>query len=209
MNFLRLHWQDVGIGFAIIGGMVLATVAKQIDSFSILLWLSLISLLVHQFEEYRYPGYFPGMVNSVLFKSAKPDRYPLNTNTSLIVNVIVGWLAYFLAAFFGRHAIWLAMGTILVSAGNCIAHVFLFNIRGKTLYNPGLLTSVLLFLPIVIVFFKQIVQYHLASPSDWVCGIVLGIFLNVVGIVKLIDWLKDEHTPFIFPNRCLIPKERK
>jgi hypothetical protein len=58
-------------------------------------------------------------------------------------------------------------------------------------------------------FFKQVAQGHLASRTDWVLGIALGVFLNVVGIVKLIDWLKDEQTSFIFPNRCLIPTDRK
>jgi hypothetical protein len=53
-------------------------------------WLSLISLFLHQAEEYRYPGYFPGMVNLVMFASPQPDRYPLNTNTALIVNVVIG-----------------------------------------------------------------------------------------------------------------------
>jgi len=90
MNFMRLHWFDVGLGLAFLtGGIVLL---NKLNPLSLLLWGSLVSLFLHQFEEYRYPGYFPGMMNTVLFSSKHPDRYPLNTNTALIVNVYVGWL---------------------------------------------------------------------------------------------------------------------
>lgn len=126
MNFLRLHWFDLGIVFAfVIGGILLLS---DLTPLAWLLWVSLISLFFHQFEEYRYPGYFPGMMNTVIFSSKQPDRYPLNPNTAFIINVFVGWLSYFLAAVFGEKFLWLGIATILVSVGNFIAHTFLFNI---------------------------------------------------------------------------------
>ncbi len=207
MNFLRLHWFDLGIVLAVIvGGLVLITHPTGI---ALLLWLSLITLFLHQFEEYRYPGYFPGMMNAVMFSSRQPDRYPLNPQTALIVNVIVGWLFYFLAAVLNEKAIWLGIATVLVSVGNFIAHTFLFNIKGKTFYNPGMLTAVVLFMPLAIYFFSSVIQNSTSSLLDWVIGIVLGIALNVVGILKMIDWMKDENTHYIFPARFLIPEGRK
>src|SRR5829696_5071333 len=38
----------------------------------------------------RLPGLLPWHFNAGVFKSEKPDRYPLNTNSSLIVNAVVG-----------------------------------------------------------------------------------------------------------------------
>jgi len=193
----------VGLVLAFVTGGIVFT--NNLTPLSLILWLSLISLFLHQFEEYRYPGYFPGMMNTVMFASKQPDRYPLNTNTSFIVNVLVGWLSYFLAAALAERALWLGIATILVSAGNFFAHTFLFNIKGKTLYNPGMFTAVILFVPIVVCFGKLTIQGHLATSLDWIIGIILGIVLNVVGILKLIDWLKDEDTEYIFPERFLIP----
>jgi hypothetical protein len=143
------------------------------------------------------------MINTTLYMSTKPDRYPLNTNTALLVNVAVGWLVYVLAAVLGEIALWLAIATMLVSAGNLVAHTILFNIKGKTLYNPGMLTALLLFLPIVVYCCSLIIQGQLASALDWLLGLMLGIVLNYIGILKLIDWLKDEHTTYIFPQRFL------
>lgn len=202
MNFLRLHWFDMGITLALITGALLFFI--PLPPISFLLWLSLISLFLHQFEEYRYPGYFPGMMNA-MFSSKQPDRYPLNTNSALIVNVYVGWLAYLLAALLGEKALWLGIATILVSVGNFFAHTLLFNIKGKTLYNPGMFTAIVLFGPLAIYFGYFLFQGNLATLSDWIVGILLGIALNFFGILKLIDWLKDENTEYIFPKRFLPP----
>lgn len=207
MNFLRLHWFDIGLGLALLAGILL--VLTPLSPLAFLLWLSLISLFLHQAEEYRYPGYFPGMVNSVMFASPQPDRYPLNTNTALIVNVIVGWLTYSLAAVFAEKAVWLGIATILISAGNFFAHTFLFNLKGKTRYNPGMLTAGLLFLPIAVIFFGLVIGSDLATPLDWTIGIPLGMAFNYLGILKLIDLLKNKNTPHIFPDRFLAPKKQR
>ena len=205
MNFIRLHWFDLGLVLALVTGVVLFLV--QLNPLSSLLWVSLISLFLHQSEEYRYPGYFPGMMNTVMFSSKQPDRYPLNTNTAFIINVFVGWSSYLLAAILGEKAIWLGIATILVSVGNFIAHTSLFNIKGKTIYNPGMFTAIIIFLPIAAYFGYLVIQGNLATPVDWIVGILLGIVLNVIGILKLIDWLKDENTKYIFPKRFLLPSK--
>ena len=207
MHFLRLHWFDLGLVLAaVVGASVLVT---HPTGLTLLLWLSLITLFLHQCEEYRYPGYFPGMLNSALFSSQQPDRYPLNTQAALIVNVVMGWLFYFLAAVFSEKVLWLGIATIIVSVGNILGHTFLFNIKGKTWYNPGLLTALVLFLPLSFFFFSLVIQNHTASLLNWILGIVLGIALNYIGILKLIDWMKDESTPYIFPTRFLVPRQQK
>ena len=205
MNFMRSHWFDMGLGLAAITGGILLLVRP--NPLSLLLWVSLISLFLHQFEEYRYPGYFPGMMNTVMFSSKEPDRYPHNANTALIVNVFVGWLPYLLAAVFGARAIWLGIGTMLISLGNFVAHTFLFNIRGKTRYNPGMFTAVFLFLPIAATFGYLVIKGNLATPIDWIVGVILGVALNFIGILKVIDWLKDRNTKYVFPKRSLLPSK--
>jgi hypothetical protein len=203
MNALIRHWFDIGLALALIVGAFLWF--SDLSPLSFLLWVSLISLFLHQFEEYRFPGYFPGMVNSVMFSSTQPDRYPLNTHSAFIVNVLEGWLVYFLAAWFGEKALWLGIATILVSFGNFVAHTFLFNIRGKTLYNPGMLTADMLFLPIAAYFCFLVIQGNYATIMDWSVGILLGFVLNYVGILKVIDWLKDKNTQHVFPKRSALP----
>ena len=172
---------------------------------TLLLWLSLGSLLLHQVEEWRFPGYFPGMANTVMFKSDMPDRFPLNANSGMLINVVLGWGGYFLAALLWKQAIWLVIATMLVSLGNIFAHTIIFNIKGRTMYNPGLVTSWVFFAPMVYLIFGMVISERMASPSDWVIGVALGIALNYFGVYKMIIWLADKNTQYIFSRRFLIP----
>jgi hypothetical protein len=172
------------------------------------MWLSLVSLFFHQMEEYRVAGTFPGMINHTMFHSDLPDRFPLNSNTSLVVNVYIGWTLYLLAAIGGTEFIWLGMATMIISLGNIIAHTFIFNLKGKTVYNAGLASSWLFFAPCVFYFFKIIHQDHLADLSDYCIGIPLGILINIFGVFKPIHWLSDRNTNFIFTKNHLLPEDR-
>ena len=208
METLRRHWYDFGGFFAILVLVFVFVRKGNLSSYQLLLWLSLLSLFLHQLEEYRFVGTFPGMLNRVMFHSDFPDRYPLNTNTSVIINVVVGWGVYFLAAMLAEKAIWLGMATILVSAGNFFAHTFVFNLKGKTFFNAGMFSSWLLFVPCVFFFFQIVYAENLISITDYFIGVPLGFVLNFIGILKLIDWLKNENTNYIFPQRNLLPEDR-
>ncbi len=205
LNFLRFNW------FSLLPALVISLLSgllfTQPLGMELLLWLSLGSLFLHQMEEWGYPGYFPGMLNTALFSSDIPDRYPLNANSGMIVNVFFGWGSYVLAALFWRQAFWLVFATMMVSIGNIVAHTLIFNIKGKTLYNPGLITSWLCFAPIVYFFFDTVMVDHLATPLDWTIGLVLGVALNYFCIYKMILWLADRNTPYVFPKRFLMPNK--
>ncbi len=205
MNFLRKHWFDIGFLFGCSAAFYIIFNGDSFPPLKFILWFNFASLFFHQFEEYRYPGYFPGMLNTVLFKSNSPDRYPLNTNSALIVNVALGWLVYFLAVLIGEKYIWFAIGVTLISVGNFFAHTIIFNIKAKKFYNPGLITSIILFLPGAGYFFYFIIHNHLASVTDYIIGGVLGFIFNYFGIIKIIEWMKDKNTKYIFPPRCLPP----
>lgn len=208
MDILRKHWYDIGCLLAVVVLGFVFIEKERLSHYQILMWLSLVSLFFHQLEEYRIAGTFPGMVNTVMYKSDMPDRYPLNTNTSLCVNVLVGWLFYFLAALFAEKAVWLGLATIMVSLGNTIAHTTVFKIKGKTIYNAGLITSWLLFAPCIYFFFSVVYTDHLITVKDYLIGIPIGIALNVIGIVKLIDWMADKNTSYIFEQRNLLKRDR-
>ena len=205
LNFLRFNWFNLlpALVISLLSGLLFT----QPLSMELLLWLSLGSLFLHQMEEWGYPGYFPGMLNTALFSSDIPDRYPLNANSGMIVNVFFGWGSYVLAALFWRQAFWLVFATMMVSIGNIVAHTLIFNIKGKTLYNPGLITSWLCFAPIVYFFFDTVMVDHLATPLDWTIGLVLGVALNYFCIYKMILWLADRNTPYVFPKRFLMPNK--
>ncbi|MDP9679044.1 hypothetical protein J2W97_005103 [Paenibacillus jamilae] len=113
MEFLRKYWQDAGgiIGVAVC--IVLLMNSAILSDLSGKLWLSFVAILFHQFEEYRWPGYFAGLFNNVLFKSEAPDHYPLNTQSAMIINVAIAYVFYLLPVWF-PHVIWLGLAPVLM-----------------------------------------------------------------------------------------------
>ncbi|MDO8526992.1 MAG: HXXEE domain-containing protein [Deltaproteobacteria bacterium] len=194
MHFLRNHWQDIGLGLAIVTAGLLAAFHGSLTHLQLLLWISFITLLLHEFEEYRWPGGFPQFLNGSIFGSDKPNRYPLNTESALVINMFLGWPVYILAALLAEKAVWLGMAAIVVSLSNILAHTMIFNIKAKRFHNPGMITALLLFLPVSIAFFRLIHTHALARPVDYLWGMGLGIFLVAVGILKTLDWMKDKNT---------------
>ncbi|HEV8024293.1 MAG TPA: HXXEE domain-containing protein [Candidatus Nanopelagicales bacterium] len=195
MRFAERHWFDVGAVLGIALAIWLIVAGSGMDTITLILWISLLTLFAHQVEEWRWPGWFPGMLNVVLFRSDDPWRYPLNVRSGLVVNVVVGWVSYLLAALFGAGLLWLAMATILVSVGNCVLHLLVIPIRGRMPYNPGMATSLFLFLPVSVWFF--IVAWPQMSVADIVIGLLLGVVLNVGGVIGVIRALEDRNAlPF-------------
>ena len=181
MRYAERHWFDVGAKIGLALAIWLIIVGSTMDTITLILWISLLTLFAHQFEEWRWPGWFPGMLNVVLFRSDDPWRFPLNVRSGFVVNVVVGWGSYLLAALFGERALWLAMATILVSLGNCVLHLIVIPIRGRIPYNPGMATSLVLFLPVSVWFF--VTAWSSMSVGDVVVGLLLGIVLNVGGVI--------------------------
>ncbi|MBL6445992.1 HXXEE domain-containing protein [Fulvivirga sp. 29W222] len=199
MDIWRKHWYDVGAVIAVLTLVLLFISKTDLYRFDFLMWGSFASVLLHQFEEYRYPGYFPGMFNKVMFNSDLPDRFPLNTQSSLIINM-GGWGLYFLAALLAQKAIWLCIVSMLVSVGNFVIHTFVFNIKGKTFYNPGMVTSILLFLPITGYFFYYVTSEKMVTLNDFLIGIPIGMIANAL-VIKLVNHYKNTETPYVFEKR--------
>jgi len=64
MNFLRRHWFDLaGVG-AILVAVYLALAWQEISIYEQIMWVSLITLFLHELEEYRVVGTFPGLQQS-------------------------------------------------------------------------------------------------------------------------------------------------
>ena len=205
MRYAERHWFDVGVVLGLALAIWLIITGSTMDTITLILWISLLTLFAHQVEEWRWPGWFPGMLNVVLFRSDDPWRFPLNVRSGFVVNVVVGWGSYLLAALVGERALWLAMATILVSVGNCVLHLIVIPVRGRIPYNPGMATSLVLFLPVSVWFFGTV--WSSMSVGDVVVGLLLGIVLNVGGVIGVIRALEDPDAP-PFEDRQVVPALR-
>ena len=160
--------------------------------------LNLAALLVHQYEEYEDPGYFPGQFNGGLFHSDRPERYPLNSNVAMVINVPLAYTFYALPVLFPKKR-WLGLAPVLFGFGQAVAHGLVFNRLAHDRYSPGFLASLLLLhVPIG----SQYLKAHRADgpiePSDWRKARLYTIAFAASSVTAPNVLLRDKNSRYTF-----------
>ncbi len=148
MVYLAIFWPDMSVMQRTVG-------------------LFFVALVLHVWEEMRYPGGFPEMVMSRL-NFAIPNRHAAET-------IVAGYVLYlvFVPLFF-PHVSWLAVASMLLGILEAVAHtaeIWLFRLKHN--YSPGLATAIVLLLPISIFGITNVVQLDLMQPWEWVYSATL------------------------------------
>ncbi len=198
MKFLRRHWYDIGGIIAIGAAACLAIFWNQLEMLVRIQLMSFIAILVHQYEEYGYPGGEPAIMNMALQKSDLPERYPLNQNSAMITNVLVTYTVYLLPVFLPR-VIWLGLAPMLMGFAQFLVHGIMTNYKLKSIYNPGLGAVVFLHFPIGIYYIWYIISNDLVKSTDWIFAIIYLVFV-AGGIVGGLTYrvLADRNSKYSF-----------
>jgi Protein of unknown function with HXXEE motif len=198
MALLRRHWYNLG-GWIALGTIIyLAIERRRIDVSSALLLMNFVALLFHQFEEYGWPGGEPAIMNMVLQPSDKPDRYPLNQNSAMVVNVLAAYGFYLLPVFF-PHVYWLGIGPTFFGFGQFIVHGIVTPKKLGSFYNPGLAAVVFLHFPIGIAYLYHIVSLGSVRVTDWFFGAVYMVAFVAITLRKMTyGWLASKASPYPF-----------
>jgi hypothetical protein len=160
MNFIAKYWAKAG---GVVAAVLIIFVLVSKDSMDIrsIALLNLAFLMLHQFEEYVYPGGFKSFFNSFIGGKNRLIRFPLSDTAIIAVNVFIGWGLYFLAVIIPDSI--LVSVTLITSFINGIVHTgALLRFRK---YNPGFITGLFLFIPFSVYSAMQL-SGNLQS-SDW------------------------------------------
>jgi hypothetical protein len=192
--YLR-NWYNVGLGVAILA--LSYGVVADLDTLQEILLLNFAVLLLHEFEEYGWPGGGATFMNEVMFRSGRADRYPLNQLNSWAVNQPIAYAFYLLPVFF-PSVIWLGLAPILFSLLEIVLHVGGGMVRARALYNPGLAT-VVPWLGLGIWYLVEVNNQNLITSTDWLLGVayLLGFVVVGLGLVGYV-WLVDRDSPYPF-----------
>ncbi len=197
MAFAHL-WPWIGLGLAAMLLLGLAagdwrgdrTVPRTHDMVW-LTWAAIAAYLLHQFEEHGIdargaPYAFRGSLCAA-FGFAGASACPIPSAFITAVNLSAVWLAGPIAALLGRRWPAIALSWFSVPAVNALAHIGPALAAGE--YNPGLLTAVLLFLPLSL----WTLRIALRRPDlGWLmvaATIIGGIAMHAVLILSLRAYL--------------------
>ncbi|HVU43828.1 MAG TPA: HXXEE domain-containing protein [Xanthobacteraceae bacterium] len=141
------------------------------------LWLGLLIIyMLHQIEEHLWPGGFRQFTNAHVFKSGN-DNWPVDIGGVALINIGFVWLPVSLAVLYPEALRWVGLGWIGLTLINALTHI-VSTIRLR-IYNPGLITSIVLFLPFTIFVLALEAQRGTLSGTDIGLIVVAGILLHV------------------------------
>lgn len=136
----------------------------------------LVIYMLHQIEEHLWPGGFRQYTNAHVFKSGRDD-WPVDVGGVALVNIGYVWLPVAAAALFPETLRWLGLGWIGLTFVNALSHIGTsIRFRG---YNPGLVTSILLFLPFTVWALAHEVASGALSGAAVAALVVAGVVLHV------------------------------
>ncbi len=198
MAWYRGNWYWVG-GLVAAGALIYLAVAwSSLDVLQRVLLAGFALVPAHEFEEYGWPGGEPAIMNKVIQPSDRPDRYPLNQNSAMVVNV--SWYPFALVALIFQHQVWLGLGTLLFWVGQFVIHGVVTNVKLKTIYNPGTVTM-LLGLALLVYYVYYVESKDLVSVWDWVGGVAVMAGFAVIFLMKMTySWLADKDSPYQFTD---------
>jgi hypothetical protein len=183
LDSYRRQWPRLGaiIAMGWGGALALASMKNRLSRLQMISALNFGALLVHQYEEYEDPGYFPGQFNRGLFKSDLPDHYPLNTHTAMCINTAIAYPFYILPVVFPAKR-WLGIAPVLFGISQAVGHGIIFPRIAGARYSPGFLASILLHVPLGVAYFKALGTDGPISKKDLALGIAYQAAFAAIGV---------------------------
>jgi hypothetical protein len=144
--------------------------------------------MLHQIEEHLWPGRFRQFTNAHVFKSGN-DNWPVDIGGVALINIGFVWLPIAAAALCPHALRWVGLGWVGLTLVNGLTHIAT-SIRLRC-YNPGLVTSLVLFLPFTISVLAAEARRDALSVGEIALVLVAGVLLHIpVAALFVVPYLR-------------------
>lgn len=197
-DFLIDHWMKIGtyaVPFIGIGMFALGDQRSDLplsSNFTFLAMVMLIAYIIHQFEEHwvdllgNYYAFYSFNNNFILENLGQPDASvkPLTKASIFVINTSLVWLVGLLAVLRSPKHLFPLMAMASIVLINGLVHI----IAGvaKFQYNPGLLTSVVIFVPLYFWTIKQVRQHSKNYKVLIIGGLIWAFLAHVIMVGGLL-----------------------
>ena len=198
-DFLIEHWMKVGtyaIPFLFIGMLSFKKDKLSIQDTTLVASVLLLAYVVHQYEEHwidllgnRY-AFYDAINQLILVVLGATDSLvkPLTREAIFMINTSLVWLLGFVAIWRSQTHLFPTLAMTGIVFVNAITHI----VAGIFLqaYDPGLFTSIVIFLPISIYFYKYILNSKPQLKKEVIASIIWSVIAHVimVGGMLLANW---------------------
>jgi hypothetical protein len=166
------EWPKTTLTSAVYMTLLLVLFVLPQNAALFLIWVHTPIYLLHEFEEYIFPGGFLAFFNTKVLGLEDPE-IPLDVRRSFWINVPLIFVAYpvsaILATEFGvAWGIW----TAYFSVANALSHVIM---AFKFKYNPGLWVSLFVNIPVGAFTIWYFAAHQLISLNAHIIGLLIGL----------------------------------
>lgn len=180
LDRLRDHWVYGGFLAGIMLLVLTPVLASGWPMALVLIWLQLPAYMLHQYEEHDADR-FRLFVNAII----GGGKEVLTRLDVFLINIVGVWggdaLAFLLAA---RVHLGLGLIAVYLSLVNAIAHCA--QAIALRRYNPGLITAILLFLPLGVVTLWVLSGNAQVSVADHLVGLGLAILIHAAIVARVV-----------------------
>jgi len=205
IDVYRKEWPRVAAVQAMaLGGASLLAGRKTQTNLRALSVMNAMTMCAHQYEEYVDPGSFPGMVNVGMFKSEQPLNYPFNAHSAMCANIF--FRALYVPAMLFPKVKWLGLPPVLLGIFQAFAHGLLApRVPAHSKYSPGMLTAVLLHLPIGITYLSALRRQGPIGRGNWLKSIAVLVVFFAGGVAYPNIHNRDKNSPYPFTEHQMGP----
>jgi hypothetical protein len=191
-RWLKKEWAKVGVILSIYLFVMLFVFVRQYDFVVFVLLLQTPLYMLHQTEEYIFPGGFGKFFNTKIFNLETEDE-PLDENFIFYVNVIIIWIVLpvcgLLSTLNYNFGLWLPYFSFFAG----VAHVALA-LKAKKLYNPGLMVSLFINIPVGLWSIRYLLGQglieHFFLNIHCLIGLAVNAILPVMGMILFRNYQK-------------------
>lgn len=174
MKWLVNNWFKSTIFMAIYSLLFIFLFVYKQDFALFLIWLHVPVYLLHETEEFVFPGGFPEMMMEGMVGKGHPVSYAL-MKAGFWVNVPFIALGFpFVATLATKLGLSWGMYVVYFTLIATIPHI-MSAIKHKKFYNPGMVASLFLNIPVSIFTIYYFVSHNLVPVSSHVIGLVTAI----------------------------------
>jgi len=196
-RWLKQDWAKTGLIVSIFLFVFLFVFVKNSDFVLFLILLQTPLYMLHETEEYVFPGGFAKFFNMDIFKLDTADQ-PLGENFIFYVNVTLIWI---ILPVFGllsiqdyQFGLWIPYFSFFAG----VAHIALA-LKARRLYNPGLVVSLVLNIPvglwsIIYLTNNAVLQNAILNPHLLI-GLGVNLVLPVMGVILYKQHIKHNALP--------------
>lgn len=204
--YLHEHWMVIGVfgaAFLMLGALLFTgDDGSPLQDFRFVSVLLFAAYAVHQYEEhgtdflgrrYAFMPFLNDLLRERFTECAGRVNCPLNPENIFYINTTLVWLVILLAVWAGRRLPFVGLCAAGIVVVNGILHIVQGVALGK--YNPGLVTSIVLFLPLGLYYYRFAWSQALADRVTIAASLVWGVIAHVVLLAGVVAIYVHDQLP--------------